>query len=63
MIKDSDNTEYTISSFSMQVSHPLDDDIEELGKAVATAINNNVNKASTVSIKTERLLFHHNLED
>ena len=43
MIKDSDNTEYTISSFSMQVSHPLDVDIEELGKAVSTAINNNVN--------------------
>ncbi len=58
MNKNLDSDDYTISSFTIQISHPLDADRDELGKEIAEAINTN-KELHTLMITSECTLYHH----
>ncbi len=58
MNKNLDSDDYTMSTITIQISHPLDADRDELGKEIAEAINSNED-LHTMMIKSECTLYHH----
>jgi hypothetical protein len=58
MNKNLDSDDYTISSFTIQISHPLDRDRDSLGEEIAKAIDSNED-LHTMMITSECTLYHH----
>ena len=53
-----DENDYTMSSFTIQISHPLNADRDELGEDIAKAIDTNKNLHAML-ITSECTLYHH----
>ena len=58
MNKKLDRDDYTISTVTIQISHPLDTDGDVLGEEIAEAINSNQD-LHTMMITSECTLYHH----
>jgi len=53
-----DKDDYTMSTFTIQINHPLNDDRDKLGEDIAKAINTNKD-LYTMLITSESTLYHH----
>jgi len=58
MNKKLDRDDYTMSTVTIQISHPLDIDGDDLGEQIAEAINSNED-LHTMMITSECTLYHH----
>ena len=58
MNKKLDRDDYTMSTVTIQISHPLDTDADDLGEQIAEAINSNED-LHTMMITSEYTLYHH----